>query len=89
LSKPYAVLRGRTLSPHQQRRAAAVAAAATLGIGVIFGGTLYACSLARALEQRLQESLKAAHRRGELKPGQLLEECNLACATALVAEIPT
>jgi hypothetical protein len=88
VSKPYAVARGRTLSPRQQHRAAAIAATAILGVGVMFAGALYAVGLARALEHRLQESLKAAHRRGELKPGQLVEECTLACARAVVIEIP-
>ncbi len=88
LSKPHAVLRGRTLSPHQQQRVAVVGAVAMLGLGGVFSGTLYALHLANLLEHRLQESLKAAHGRGELRPGQLVEECNLACAQAIVVEIP-
>lgn len=88
LSKPHKVLRGRTLSPHQQRRAAVIGAAAMLGVGLLFSGTLCALHLANTLERQLQESLKAAYRSGELSPGQLVEECRLACARAVVVETP-
>jgi uncharacterized membrane protein YgdD (TMEM256/DUF423 family) len=87
LSKPYAVLRGRTLSPRQQRHAAVIAGGTMLGIGALFSGALYALDLANTLEHRLQDALKAAHSRGELRPGQLFEECNLVCAQAVVVEI--
>jgi hypothetical protein len=88
LSKPYAVLRGRTLSASQQQRAALIGAAALLGLGGVFSWTVYGFRLANILEHRLQDSLRDAQSRGELRPGQLFEECDLVCAQAIVIEIP-
>ena len=88
LCKPHKVLRGRTLSPHQQQRAALIGAVAVLASGALFSGTICALHLANTLEGQLQESLISAHRRGELRPGQLIEQCKLACARAVVVETP-
>src|SRR5207244_1931199 len=89
LSKPHAILRGRTLHPHQQHRAALIAGGGMLGIAALFSGTFSALDLANTLEHRLDDALKAAHRRGELKTGQIFEACNLACGRAVVLELPT
>jgi hypothetical protein len=89
LSKPHAIVRGRILSPRQHRRAAMIVGGGMLAFAALFSGTLLALELANRLEHRLHDPLKAAYRRGELKPGQMFEECSLACARATVVELAT
>jgi hypothetical protein len=90
LSKPNQILRGRTLSPRQQHRAAVIMGGVMLGIAVFFSGTLLALDIANTLEQRLHDALTTAHRRGRLMVGQVLDECERsACARATVIKLAT
>jgi hypothetical protein len=89
LSKPHAIMRDRTLSLHQHHRAAVIAAGGALGVAALFSGASSALDLATMLEHRLDDTLKAVSRRGEMKVGQSFETCDLACARAVVLELPT
>jgi hypothetical protein len=89
MSKPHAIIRGRILSPRQHHRVAVIVAGGILGITALFSGTLCALDLANGLENRLHDALRDAHRKGELTPGQIFEECELACAQARVTKLST
>jgi len=89
LSKPHAIMRGRTLARHQHHRAAVIAAGGVLGVAALFTGVSSALDLAIMLEHRLDYTLKTANRRGEMRVGQSFEACDLACARAVVLELPT
>ena len=75
--------------PHQSHRTAIIVGCCMLGIAAFFSGTVLTMELANTLERRLDDSLKSAHSRGELKQGQTFEECELACAQAVIVELPT
>jgi hypothetical protein len=90
LSKPNQIVRGRTLSPNQHRRAAAITAVGITGMAGFLSGTLAAVDLANMIEHRLHDTLAITHGRGELKLGQILDECqSLVCARATVIKLPT
>jgi len=90
LSKPYALVRGRTLSPRQQRRAAIIMGGGILGVAAVAGGSIWGLELARTLEHRLHHSVEAAYDQAEPQVGQVFEECTaLACARATIAQPAT
>jgi hypothetical protein len=90
LSKPHQILRGRILSPSQHRRAAVIAGLGISGIAALSSGTLVAIDLAKLIEHRLSDALAISHSIGELKLGQILDECqSLVCAHATVIKLAT
>jgi hypothetical protein len=90
LSKPHKIIRGRSLSPRQHRRAAVIAAGGMAGIAALSSGTIAAVDLANMLEHRLHDALAITHCRGALVPGQVLAECqSLVCAQATVVKLAT
>jgi hypothetical protein len=90
MSKPHAIVRGRTLSPRQQRRAAAIIGGGMLGIAALTGTLIYSLELANSLEHRLHHNIEAAYDQAEPQVGQVFEECKLfACARATIAQPST
>jgi hypothetical protein len=90
LSKPHQILRGRNLSPTQHRRAAVIAAVGISGMAALSSGTVVAIDLAKLIENRLNDALAISHRSGELKLGQIFDECqSLVCARATVIKLAT
>jgi hypothetical protein len=88
--KPHQIVRGRTLSPRQHQRAAVIAAGGMAGIAAVLSGTLVAVDLANVLEHRLHDALAISQSSGELKLGQILDECqSLVCARATVVKLAT
>lgn len=89
MTGPQNILRGRTLSPGQQRRAALIVAAAMLAFAGLCSGAVYGIQLANTLEQRLRDEIDVQRTRGELTVGQSFEECApLACARATIVQLP-
>jgi hypothetical protein len=90
LRKPNQIIRGRFLSLRQQCRAAVIAAGGITAVAALSSGMLVAIDLATVLEHRLRNALAITHSRGELKPGQILAECQtLVCAQATVIKLAT
>ena len=88
--KPHQIVRGRTFSPRQHQRAAVIAAGGMAGIAALLSGTLVAVDLASVIEHRLHDALAISHSSGELKLGQILDECqSLVCARATVIKLAT
>lgn len=86
--RPDEVLRGRTLSPWQHRRAALVMGGLILLCAAAFSLTIYGVHLAGQLEHRLQRDAALGYRRGELRMGQVIEACEaLACARARIIQM--
>ncbi|MGC2201297.1 MAG: hypothetical protein WA633_14280 [Stellaceae bacterium] len=89
LRKPDAVLRGRILSIREHKRAAVIGGCVMLAIAALFSRMFLVLNAANTLERDLNEALKASHRNGELRPGQVFQACSIACARATVVNLPT
>jgi len=88
LSKPDKVLRGRTLSATQHRRAAIVVGGSVFAVAVLFNATLTGLDLANRLEARLCDRVETGA--GALQIGDTLQVCEgLACARATVTKLAT
>ncbi len=88
--RPDRILRGRRLSPWQQRRAALLTGGLILFGSALFSLTIYGIALAGRLEHRLQQDAALDYRHGELRLGQVFEACEvLACAQARVIQLTT
>ena len=89
-SGPDKVVRGRTLSPSRQRRIAALAGAAMLGLAASFSAGAAALRLAATLELRLRDQIEAAEGAGAARAGRTFSECErLVCARATIIQPPT
>ena len=90
LSKPNQVVRGRTLSAAQHRRAAIVVGAAVFALAILFSATLTGLDLARGLEARLYDRVEAAASAGALRLDDTVHVCEgLACDQATVIKLAT
>jgi len=90
LSKPNSVVRGRTLSAAQHRRAALVVGSGVFGIAALFSATLAGLGLAARLEAQLHDRIEIAAAAGSLKLGETLQQCeSFACAQATIVKLAT
>jgi hypothetical protein len=90
LSKPNQIVRGRTLSAGQRRRAALVVASVVFGLGALTSATLAALNLAGRLESRLYDRIDIAAGAGALRLGESLRQCEeFACARATIVRLAT
>jgi hypothetical protein len=90
LSKPNCVVRGRTLSAAQHRRAAIVVGSGVFGIAALFSATLAGLGLATRLEAQLYDRIEIAAGARSLKLGEKLQQCeSFACAQATIVKLAT
>jgi hypothetical protein len=90
LSKPNRVVRGRTLSAAQQRRAAIIVGGGVLGVAALLSATLAGLDLATRLEARLYDRIAIAADAGSLRLGETLQQCEgFACARATIVKLAT
>ncbi len=90
LSKPDKVVRGRTLSMAQHRRAALVVGAAVFAIAALCSATLAGLDLAARLEAQLYDRIETGADAGVLQLGDTLQVCQgFACARATVIKLAT
>ena len=90
LSKPNQVVRGRTLSPAQQRRAAIIVGGGVLGIAAMLSATLAGLDLATRLEAQLYDRIEIAAGADSLKLGETLQQCEgFVCAQATIVKLAT
>lgn len=88
--RPDRILRGRRLSPWQQRRAAVLTGGLILLGSTAFSSAIYGVALAGRLEHRLQQDAALGYRRGGLRLGQVFEACEvLVCARARIIQLTT
>lgn len=89
-SRPDKILRGRTLSAAQHRRAAVVAAGAAAGTAVLGSALVGGFELAARLEQGLRDQVEIARLAGGIKIGARFEQCEgIACARATILRVAT
>ena len=90
LSKPDKVVRGRTLSMAQHRRAAFIVGGAVFAIATLCSATLAGLDLAAGLEAQLYDRIETGAGAGALQLGETLQVCRgLACARATVVRLAT
>ncbi len=90
VSRPDKILRGQTLSPSRQRRAAAIAGLGMLALTASFSGAASALRLAALLELRLRDQIETALASGTAQPGRTFRECErVVCAQATIIQLPT
>jgi len=90
LSKPNKVVRGRTLSALQHRRAAIVVGGTVFALAMLFSATLAGLDLANGLEAQLYDRLEAAASARALQLDDTVLVCEgFACARATVIKLAT
>jgi hypothetical protein len=90
LSRPNKVVRGRTLSAAQHRRAAIVVGGAVFALAIVFSATLSCLDLASGLEAQLYDRVEAAASARALQLDDTVFVCEgFACARATVIKLAT
>jgi len=90
LSKPNRIVRGRSLSVTQHRRAALIVGSVVFGIAALFSATLAGFDLSAKLEAELYDSIEIAAADGSLRLGATLAQCDgFACARATIVKLAT
>lgn len=90
LSKPNRIVRGRSLSVTQHRRAAILVGGAVFAIAALLSATLAGFDLAVRLEAQLYERIEIAAGDGSLKFGETFAQCEgFACARATILKLAT
>ena len=88
LCRPNRLLRRRTLSVAQHRRAAIIVGSVVFAGAALFSATLAGLDLAGRLQSRLYQRIASAADAGDLKLGETLQQCEeFACARATIVEL--
>jgi hypothetical protein len=90
LLAPHKIIRGRVLSELQHHRVAVMTGAAILGIAAACSTVIYGLGVAARLEHALRVDIDHARDLGQLRVGQVFDECErVMCASATIVQLPT